>query len=37
MPTRNVELIELEKPPTSQSPDLNCPYCESKFVDTMEL
>lgn len=37
MPTRNVELIELEKPPTSQSPDLNCPYCESKFVDKMEL
>jgi signal-transduction protein with cAMP-binding, CBS, and nucleotidyltransferase domain len=37
MPTRNVELIELEKPPTSQSPDLSCPYCESKFVDKMEL
>jgi len=37
MPTRNVELIELEKPPTSQSPDLICPYCESKFVDKMEL
>ncbi|MFZ0253410.1 MAG: CBS domain-containing protein [Nitrososphaeraceae archaeon] len=37
MPTRNVELIELEKPPTSQSPDLRCPYCESKFVDKMEL
>ncbi len=37
MPTRNVELIELEKPLTSQSPDLSCPYCESKFVGKMEL
>lgn len=37
MPTRNVELIELEKPQTSQSPVLNCPYCESKFIGKMEL
>lgn len=37
MPTRNVELIELEKPQTSQSPVLNCPYCESKFADKMEM
>lgn len=37
MPTRNVELIELEKPQTSQSPVLSCPYCESKFGDKMEL
>jgi signal-transduction protein with cAMP-binding, CBS, and nucleotidyltransferase domain len=36
MPTRNVELIELEKPQTSQS-SLNCPYCESKFIGKMEL
>ncbi|MGE5684217.1 MAG: CBS domain-containing protein [Nitrososphaerota archaeon] len=37
MPTRNVELIELEKPQTSHSLVLKCPYCESKFVDKMEL
>lgn len=37
IPTRNVELIELENPQTSQSPGLSCPYCESKFVGKMEL
>lgn len=37
MPTRNVELIELEKPQTSHNLVLKCPYCESKFVDKMEL
>jgi signal-transduction protein with cAMP-binding, CBS, and nucleotidyltransferase domain len=37
MPTRNVELVELEKPSTSQSSDLTCPYCESKFVGKVEL
>ncbi len=37
MPIRNVELVELEKPPTSQGPDLSCPNCESKFDGKMEL
>jgi signal-transduction protein with cAMP-binding, CBS, and nucleotidyltransferase domain len=36
-PTRNVELIELEKPQTSDNPVLICPYCESKLVGKVEL
>ena len=36
IPTRNVKLVELESS-TSQSPDLGCPYCESKFEGKMEL
>jgi hypothetical protein len=37
IPTRNVELVELENPSASQSSDLGCPYCESKFDGKMEL
>jgi hypothetical protein len=37
IPTRNAELVELENPSTSQSPDLGYPYCDSKFEGKMEL
>jgi signal-transduction protein with cAMP-binding, CBS, and nucleotidyltransferase domain len=37
MPLRNIELVELEKPEISESPVLECPYCQSKFSDKMEL
>lgn len=37
MPIRNVDLAELEIPQTSTRPTLNCPYCESKFNDKIEL
>ncbi len=36
-PLRNIDLVELEKPQISQGPTLNCPYCESKFDDKIEL
>lgn len=37
VPVRNVDLIELEKPQTSETPILNCPYCASKFSNKTEL
>jgi signal-transduction protein with cAMP-binding, CBS, and nucleotidyltransferase domain len=37
VPERNIDLAELEKPQTSESPILTCPYCESKFSDKSEL
>ena len=37
VPERNIDLAELEKPQTSETPILTCPYCESKFSDKSEL
>jgi signal-transduction protein with cAMP-binding, CBS, and nucleotidyltransferase domain len=37
MPLRNIELVELERPEISESPVLECPYCQSKFNDKIEL
>ena len=37
VPERNIDLVELEKPQTSETPILTCPYCESKFSDKSEL
>ena len=37
MPLRNIDLLELEKPEVSETPVLECPYCQSKFNDKMEL
>ena len=37
VPERNIDLVELEKPQTSETPILPCPYCESKFSDKSEL
>jgi signal-transduction protein with cAMP-binding, CBS, and nucleotidyltransferase domain len=37
VPERNIDLAELEKPQTSETPTLTCPYCESKFSDKSEL
>jgi signal-transduction protein with cAMP-binding, CBS, and nucleotidyltransferase domain len=37
VPERSIDLAELEKPQTSESPILTCPYCESKFSDKSEL
>ena len=37
VPERNIDLAELEKPQTSETPILTCPYCESKFTDKSEL
>ena len=37
VPERNIDLAELEKPLTSETPILTCPYCESKFGDKSEL
>ena len=37
VPERNIVLAELEKPQTSETPILTCPYCESKFTDKSEL
>ncbi len=37
VPERNIDLVELEKPQTSETPILTCPYCESKFSDKTEL
>jgi len=37
VPETNIDLVELEKPQTSETPILTCPYCESKFSDKTEL
>ena len=37
VPESNIDLVELEKPQTSKTPILTCPYCESKFSDKTEL
>lgn len=37
VPERNIDLAELEKPLTSETPILICPYCESKFTDKSDL
>ena len=37
VPSRNIELAELENPQISEAPILNCPYCESKFGNKIEL
>lgn len=37
VPERSIDLAELEKPLTSETPILTCPYCESKFSDKSEL
>ena len=37
VPESNIDLVELEKPQTSETPILTCPYCESKFSDKTEL
>jgi signal-transduction protein with cAMP-binding, CBS, and nucleotidyltransferase domain len=37
VPERNIDLAELEKPQTSETSTLTCPYCESKFSDKSEL
>ena len=37
VPERNIDLAELEKPQTSETPILTCPYCESEFTDKSEL
>jgi signal-transduction protein with cAMP-binding, CBS, and nucleotidyltransferase domain len=37
VPERNIDLVELEKPQTSETPILTCPYCESKFNEKTEL
>lgn len=37
VPERSIDLAELEKPLTSETPILTCPYCESKFGDKSEL
>ena len=37
VPERNIDLAELEKPQTSKTPILTCPYCESKFTDKSDL
>ena len=37
VPERNIDLVELEKPQTSKTPIITCPYCESKFGDKTEL
>jgi CBS domain-containing protein len=37
VPSRNIELAELENPQISEAPMLNCPYCESKFGNKNEL
>jgi len=37
VPERDIDLVELEKPQTSETPILTCPYCESKFSDKSEL
>jgi signal-transduction protein with cAMP-binding, CBS, and nucleotidyltransferase domain len=37
VPESNIELVELEKPQTSETPILTCPYCESKFNEKTEL
>ena len=37
VPERNIDLAELEKPLTSETPILTCPYCESKFTDKSDL
>jgi signal-transduction protein with cAMP-binding, CBS, and nucleotidyltransferase domain len=37
VPLRNIDLVELEKPLTSETPVLNCPYCESEFSNKIEL
>jgi signal-transduction protein with cAMP-binding, CBS, and nucleotidyltransferase domain len=37
IPLRNIDLLELEKPEISETPVLECPYCQSKFNDKMEL
>jgi signal-transduction protein with cAMP-binding, CBS, and nucleotidyltransferase domain len=37
MPLRNIDLVELEKPEISETPTLECPYCQSKFNDKMDL
>jgi signal-transduction protein with cAMP-binding, CBS, and nucleotidyltransferase domain len=37
MPLRNIDLVELEKPQTSETPILNCAYCGSKFSNKIEL
>ena len=37
MPLRNIDLLELEKPETFETPVVECPYCQSKFNDKMEL
>jgi signal-transduction protein with cAMP-binding, CBS, and nucleotidyltransferase domain len=37
LPLKNIDLLELEKPEISETPVLECPYCQSKFNDKMEL
>ena len=37
MPLRNIDLLEFEKPEIFETPVLECPYCQSKFNDKMEL
>jgi signal-transduction protein with cAMP-binding, CBS, and nucleotidyltransferase domain len=37
VPESNIDLVELEKPQTSETPILTCPYCESKFNEKTEL
>jgi signal-transduction protein with cAMP-binding, CBS, and nucleotidyltransferase domain len=37
VPESSIDLVELEKPQTSEAPILTCPYCESKFSDKTEL
>jgi signal-transduction protein with cAMP-binding, CBS, and nucleotidyltransferase domain len=37
MPLRNIDLVELEKSEISETPTLECPYCQSKFNDKMDL
>jgi signal-transduction protein with cAMP-binding, CBS, and nucleotidyltransferase domain len=37
MPLRNIDLLEFEKPEIFETPVLECPYCQSKFSDKIEL
>jgi signal-transduction protein with cAMP-binding, CBS, and nucleotidyltransferase domain len=37
MPLRNIDLVELEKSEISETPGLECPYCQSRFNDKIEL
>jgi hypothetical protein len=37
MPLKNIDLLELEKPEISETPVLECPYCQAKFNDKMQL
>jgi signal-transduction protein with cAMP-binding, CBS, and nucleotidyltransferase domain len=37
VPLRNIDLVELEKPQTPETPITNCPYCESEFSNKIEL